>query len=87
MPTTTTKRVTATASGGSTKRLSETATGGATSRIQPLFLLLEGDAQSKGDRILLEGDMQSGDDLLKLEGDERRIVGGTTTKRVTEAVE
>jgi hypothetical protein len=50
------------------------------------YLLLEGDMQSNGDRLLLEGDMQDGDDLLKLEGDEARVISGTATKRVQEAV-
>ena len=66
-------------------RTTGTPAGGATSRIEALFLLLEGDAQSNGDRLLLEGDMQSGDDLLKLEGDEARIVASNATKRVAEA--
>jgi len=60
--------------------------GGATTRMPLNYLLLEGDMQSNGDRLLLEGDMQDGDDLLKLEGDEARVISGTATKRVQEAV-
>lgn len=80
MTTTTTKRVSGTASGGQTTRVSSRPAGGATSRIHHL-LLLEGDESGY---LLLEGDMQSGDDVLKLEGDETTI-GGTTTKRLAEA--
>jgi hypothetical protein len=84
MATTTTKRVSGTASGGQTPRVSGTPAGGATSAIHHL-LLLEGDMQDNGDYLLLEGDMQSGDDVLKLEGDEA-TVGSTITKRVPEPV-
>ena len=75
MPTTTTKRVT------------EAPETNITQRILPVYFLLEGDAQSNGDRLLLSGDFQTGADLLKLEGDQRLIIGGTATKRITEAVE
>lgn len=83
MPTTVSKRVTATAAGGQTSRVSAAATGSTrTSRIHHLFLL-EGDESGY---LLLEGDMQSGTDKLKLEGDATAITE-TSTKRVAEAVE
>lgn len=69
-----------------TKRISEAPETNITQRILPFYFLLEGDAQSNGDRLLLEGNFQTGADLLKLEGDQRQIIGGTVTKRIIGAV-
>ncbi len=85
MPTTVTKRISATAAGGATRRVTATAAGGITPRLPINYLLMESDESSAF--ILLEGDMQTGDDLIKLEGDEALAIGGTTTRRIAEAVE
>jgi hypothetical protein len=91
-----TLRVTATPAGGSTSRVSAAPTGAPTGRVSELpwtvptarvgFLLaLEGDESGS---IILEGDAQDDDyaqNALRLEGD-MATLGGTTTKRVPEAV-
>ena len=86
MSTTVTRRISGNASGGQTARVSGDPTWTFhTSRIHHL-LILEGDAQADTDDcLLLEGDAQSGTDALRLEGDVT-VIGGTTTRRVTEAV-
>ena len=75
MATTTTKRITAVASGGQTKRVTETP--------QPSELALEGDAGHGN--LLLEGDMANGQDFnLLLEGDmQSRALSAILTRRVT----
>jgi hypothetical protein len=92
-----TLRVTATPAGGNTSRVSAAPTGTPTDRVSELpwtvptarigFLLaLEGD--ESGSTLLLEGDEQDDDyaqNALRLEGD-MATLGGTTTKRVPEAV-
>jgi hypothetical protein len=84
VPTTLTKRITGTASGGKTARVSEAPAGSQlTSRIHHL-LLLEGDESGY---LLLEGDMSTLEgDALKLEGDATAMTENTT-RRITEAVE
>lgn len=81
-----TKRITEAVEAGTSKRVTGAPNENITVRFTPFFFLVEGDAQSNGDRLLLEGVAQVGDtDCLKLEGDQRRIIGGTATKRITEA--
>jgi hypothetical protein len=83
MSTTTTKRVSGTASGGKTARVSDNPTGTVVTSTIHHLLLLEGDESGY---LLLEGDMQDLEgDALKLEGDAATIIS-TATKRITEAV-
>jgi hypothetical protein len=79
MTTTITPRVPSGTASSNTQRVTGTPVSSPTLRISAL-LLLEGDESGN---LLLEGDAQSGGDRLELEGDESAFaIGGTITKRV-----